>query len=425
MLAKQQQLNVLKKLGFKTADYQVMSVSCIDGPSLTSLIKQRKQQSLYEIDGIVIDVDDPQQRLDLNPTRDTLNPAYSVKYKITDDSMAITANVVDIDINVSKDGYLKPRIEIEPVDLLGVTITWATGFNMGFIYENQIGPGSTVQLVRSGDVIPYIQKTLTPSTVEDYDQWFNDKVDTFGSSHWTDTNIDLVLNNIDDNSTVKFERLNAFFDSLECPFLGEGNLQRLFDLGLEQPEFIIELTQEDLSTALKSKVLGKKIHQGIREKLTNIPLYKLMGATHLFGRGIGQRKMKKLWEAFEGDMSRCTNIDNILCVEGFDSKTATKIVSGYPDFVEFLNYIEPYIKIQEFVKPAEGILSDKIIVFTGVRDKSMEKKIESIGGKIGTSVSNKTSYVVTNNPAGSSSKLDKARILNIPILTLSQMAEML
>ncbi len=426
-LSKLDQLELLTELGFKTVEYNIISdPKTIKGMNLTHLIKDRKLISKYELDGIVIDVDDANKRKQMNPTRDTLNPAYSVKFKITDDSNAVIANFVNLDINISKNGYFKPRIEIEPIDLMGVTITWATGFNMKFIKDNQIGPGCKLKIVRSGDVIPYIMEIVEPSNVEDYTEWFNSQLIGMGETQWTETGVDLVLLNADDNETVRFEQLNAFFDSLGCPHLGEGNLQKLFDMGLEYPELIIELTQEDLSQAIGSKVIGKKIFKGIRDTLNNIPIYKLMGAHPSFGRGVGVRKMKKLWEAFQGDMTKIDDIESIIAVEGFDKKTAMKVWSGYPTFCEFFDYIKQYVSIQEYIAPKEGNLTGKIIVFTGFRNSTLEKQIEAAGGKMGSSVSSKTHYVVTPNPNGSSGKLDKARNTpGVQIISVEDLQKML
>jgi NAD-dependent DNA ligase len=71
--------------------------------------------------------------------------------------------VVDVIWTASKDGYLKPRVRVEPVHIGGVTIEYATGFNGKFIEDNKIGVGAIIQLIRSGDVIPYIKSVVVPA----------------------------------------------------------------------------------------------------------------------------------------------------------------------------------------------------------------------------------------------------------------------
>jgi NAD-dependent DNA ligase len=295
---------------------------------------------------------------------------------------------------------------------------------MKFICENKIGPGSKVKVTRSGDVVPFIMEVLHPSTVADYDEWFTEKTLQYGYTHWTETGVDLVLDDANSKEAL-YGQLVDFFDAIKAPHLGEGNLQKIFDMGFETPESVIMLTQEDLSSLLNSKVNAKKIFNGLREKLTNIPLYLLMGAHNAFGRGVGVRKMKALYDAFNGDMSLCESYSKILDVKGFEHKTATKVQTGYPQFLNFLREVQKVVVIAPYMPPASGNFSGKIVVFTGFRDANLQKLIEQAGGKIGSSISSKTSLVVTNNPDGASSKLDKARELNIPIVGISDIKEML
>ena len=427
-LSKYDQFTTLKQLGFKIPQFKNVPSNQINDQYLESHLIERKQSSKYELDGIVIDVDSAQKRQQMNPTRDTLNPAYTVKFKLTEAANTVTAEVIDVEINISKDGYLKPRVNIVPVDLLGVTIQWATGFNMKFILDNQIGPKSVLKITRAGDVIPRILSTVSPMVLnngEQYSDWFNNKINNFGKVRWTDTGVDLVLDNPNDNSTARFEQLIDFFDTLGVSHLGEGNLQKIFELGFETPDSVLLLTQEDISTIIGSNIIGKKIFSSLKSKLTNIPLYTLMGAHPYFGRGVGVRKMKKLYEAFAGDMSKCSDIKNIIDVDGFDEKTATKIQKGYQPFIEFLNSVDKCLSIMEYQSPIIGTLTGKTIVFTGFRDSSLEKAVESAGGKMGSSVSSKTNFVVTTNVNGTSGKLAKARTLNVPIIGIDELKSMI
>ena len=425
-LSKTEQLDLLATLGFQIAKYETYNFKDLTDDNLTNILQIAKTETEYEIDGLVIDVDSAEKRAEMNPTRDTLNPAYSVKFKLTDEANIVTTKVVDVEINVSKDGYLKPRVNIEPVDILGATIQWATGFNMKFIFDNRLQPGSEIKICRSGDVIPYIH-SVTPSTVsiDEFSEWFTSKVDEIGECNWTETGVDLVLDDALSNDTARFERLLGFFESLGVNNLGEGNLQKIFDAGFDLPEQVLMLTLEDICILVNSKPIGKKIFSSLREKLTNVPMYKLMGAHPAFGRGVGVRKMKKLYEAFEGNMSKCKNVVAITSVDGFDSKTATKISNGYPIFQAFLNYVESVVTIQLYVAPTIGSLSGKIFVFTGFRSPTLEREVEKLGGKMGSSVSSKTHYVVTENPNGSSGKLDKARSLGIPVIGVDELKEMI
>jgi NAD-dependent DNA ligase len=378
---------------------------------LTARLESRREKSEYELDGLVLDVNSIEERARL--VGKELNPGYAVKYKVADASNLAEATVVDVEWNVSKDGYLKPRVKIDPVELVGVTVTYATGFNAKFIKDNGIGPGAIIKITRSGDVIPFILETITPS---------NDV--EMPDGNWTETGVDLIVKDVASNETVKYEQLLDFFTTIDVPALKEGNLQTLFEAGFTAPEDIITLTEAELCSLI-GKAIGKKIFVGLREKLTDIPEYKLMGAHPAFGRGVGVRKMKKLWEAFQGDMALCKTPVNILQVEGFEHKTATKIANGYAKYQEFWNCVSMYITFSKYEQPKQGSFSGQTVVFTGFRSKEMEQQIEEQGGKIGSGVSSSTTLLVADDPSSTSGKAGKARQLGIKIISISELQAML
>lgn len=416
-LGKQEQLILLQQEKFQTPAKKTLKGNEITDHYLTQYLKDRRSKSDFALDGIVIEIDNNNLRSTINPSKETLNPEYARKYKITDNNNLAIATVIGVEWNISKDGYLKPRVKIEPVNLMGVTVQHATGFNAKFIKDNNIGLGAKIKITRSGDVIPFIIEVISPATYPDMPKYDN--------IEWTVSGVDLVLKNAQENSAVKFEQLNNFFSTLDVPHLREGNLQKIFNAGFEKPEDVINLTQQDIAEIVGSNIIAHKIFNGLHEKLKNIPLYVLMGAYPGFGRGIGVRKMKKLYEVFQGDMTKCNDITNIISVDGFDHKTAIKISTGYPKFVQFLNAIKNKISITTYQAPIKGSWSDEIVVFTGIRSKEAEKKITEQGGKIASAVNSKTTLVVAENIKSESIKAKRARELNIPIISFEQLKERL
>lgn len=166
-MGKQEQFDFLSKNGFLVPEYTLMMGDDFkDENMLKARLIQQKKDTPYEIDGLVVDVDNHDIRIDLYRKSASLNPPYSKKFKFGSEENVAVTTVVAVHWEPSKDGYLKPRIQIEPVELSGVTITFCTGFNAGFIRSNFIGPGAVVQVTRRGDVIPYLEKVLTPMPVE-------------------------------------------------------------------------------------------------------------------------------------------------------------------------------------------------------------------------------------------------------------------
>jgi NAD-dependent DNA ligase len=417
-LGKEEQFALLGKLGFETARHTMHSADMLSEDLLTRMLTLNRRTSAYEIDGLVIDVDAADLRKEINPTKDTLNPAYAVKFKVADASNRATPKVTGVTWAISKDGYLKPTIQIEPTDLVGVTIQNCTGFNAKFIKENGIGPGARIVLVRSGDVIPFCQSVVSPAPG-------GAQMPTEQNVVWTSTGVDLVLTNASEDETVRFEQLLDFFNTLDIANLGEGNLRPIFDAGFEWPEDVITLTQEDLSALVGSTAIGKKIFAAMRARLVNIPEYQLMGAYPAFGRGVGVRKMKKLWEHFNGDISHLDDTDRVSAVEGFDTKTATKVAKGMEDYIEFKAAISKYVTFKPYEAPVGGNLTGKTFVFTGFRSKDLEKAVEAAGGKMGSAVSSKTSYVVADDVNSSSGKAATARSLGVAVISMAQLKELL
>jgi NAD-dependent DNA ligase len=276
--------------------------------------------------------------------------------------------------------------------------------------DNNIGPGAKVKITRSGDVIPYVFAVVEQTTAQLPP----------GDWHWNETGVDIIVAGKDDHDDVKFQQLLDFFNTIDVDNLGEGNLRPMFDAGFKTPESIIELTIQDVQSLVGSRPIGKKIFDALHKKLSSLPEYVLMGAFPGFGRGIGVRKMKKLWEAFAGDMQQCCNIVRILTVDGFEQKTAQKISQGYGKYTEFLQKISKFVSFVPYEAPKQGHLTGQTIVFTGFRDKQLEQTITNAGGKIGTSVSSKTTILITADADSQSGKAVKAREIGINVVGKEQ-----
>ena len=419
--SKKEQLSRLWKAGFSVAPHvAVKGRQAAKEEWLTAHLNTQRNDSMYEIDGVVIDVNSAIKRQAMSPTRDTLNPTFARKYKVADESNVAIATVVEVQWNVSKHGYMKPRVRIEPVELVGVTVQHATGFNAKFIKENGIGPGAKIKITRSGDVIPFIMEVVESTTPQLPD----------GEWKWNETGVDVVLTNHEANADVQFEKILAFFNSIEAPYMREGSTRKFYDAGYDSIEAIIKMEQHEMVRWIGSN--GNKIHSGLREKLTNIPLWTLMGSTPFFGRGVGRRKFKKLYKAldlnelvFAADRQDWI-ARSVVKVDGFEQKTAQKIAKGMMDFLVFLKKIDDYVTlVEEEQIMSNGAMNDQKVVFTGFRDKDLAEAVENAGGTIQSGVSGKTTILVTKNPDSNSGKVKKARDKGVRIVGIEEFKGML
>lgn len=403
-MGKQEQFEFMESMGYEVTPYKVVRGKDLTDDFLEKHLKLRRIKSPTAIDGLVIDLDDAELRSSLRSKSSSINPPYSRKYKLGSDDNVAIATVVDVHWRPSKTGYLKPRVEIEPVDLVGVTITFATGFNAKFIRDNNIGPGAKIQITRSGDVIPFIQRVVEPAP-------HGPSMPKDENIEWTEGEVDLYLLNADDNPEVQIEKISSFFGDLDVPFLRKTTVEKLYDYGFTDIRDFIYASEEELQVVV-GESSGTKIFNGIKEKLNPVELGILAGSASLLGRGIGRRKMKKLCTELGDEciLNGDITLNQILTVEGFQEKTANTILKNLPEFLKFLEDINGYYTLKEN-KVMTGDLEGLVVVFTGIRDKELQEKIEARGGKIGSGVSKTTTHLVAKDPFGSSSKLVKAREL--------------
>ena len=127
-------------MGFNTAHYSLTTI--LTPEELIGKFLLSKQNSLYEIDGIIVQSNTPYIR-NLSG-----NPTYAFAFKVRLDKNIVKATIEEVEWNVSKWGVLKPRIRIIPINLNGVTITYTSGFNAKYIVDNSIGKGSILKITR-------------------------------------------------------------------------------------------------------------------------------------------------------------------------------------------------------------------------------------------------------------------------------------
>lgn len=418
-LGKVQQLELVRNAGFLTNYYEIVQGSNLNDAWLTQVLTERRNYanggSKYELDGIVLDVDDAAERKALPKTTSSLNPTFARKFKVADAANYAEATVTDVLWRLSKAGYAKPRIEIEPVDLAGVTITYATGFNAAFIRDNNIGPGAIVKLTRAGDVIPYITGVVKGTVAKMPDQT------VLGAMSYTKGDVDLVLDDLDSHPDVRYYRILDAFKTLDIPHLRQSAVEKLIADGFDSEAKIIKATEAELKASAGDSA-GRKIYAGLRAKLNPVDLASLADASQTLGRGIGTRKVTRILKAF-GKLD--VTMAELLTVDGFEKKTAETYIRNYPKLAAFLADIDGYYSVAEAVKPPEdGDLKGVVAVFTGVRDKDLEAKIVAKAGIIGSSVNKDTTHLVCKDPSSGSSKMKKAADLGVKIIDLATAQEL-
>ncbi len=413
---KTEQYDRLALSGFTVAGYRIFKGKDLSDDMLAEYLQERHADSDYALDGIVLDVNATtvRDKMEANRRSSSLNPAYAKKFKVGQADNVATSTVVTVHWNVSKDGFLKPRVEIVPVDLVGVTVTFATGFNAKFIVDNKIGPGAEILITRSGDVIPFIKGVVTPATT-----MLMPDADVVGDYSWTEPNangdcVDLILDDIDNSDDVKLRRIKQFFSSMSVEFLSSRGLEKLFDAGYTTIESIITAPVAKVQ-AIVGNANGQKGMASLAARLTNVKPWMLAGSHPAFGRGIGRRKLKKVFDQY-GSVLFLT-VEALVAVESIEETTALKIIDAKTDYLLFLDAIDGYYSFDTMVeeKVTEGPLIGQYVVFTGVRNAELKEALEQAGAEVGDSKS-KMTILIAKDPSGGSSKLVKAREKGVNVI---------
>jgi DNA ligase (NAD+) len=393
-----EQILKLKNLGFETVHTEFLSK--LTFKNLEQILKKRKLDSLYEIDGLIVQ---PDFIYDRNTEG---NPSYMFAFKILEESNIHETKVLKVEWNVSKWGQLKPVVIVEPVLLNDITINRVTAHNAKYIQENNIGKDSIIQITRSNDVIPYIVKVVKGTTPDLPD----------GNLLWDKNHVNILANSQDDSMCIKL--VSDMFSHLNIKFVSNATVKKMFENGLDDFVKIISADKKKLLEIFKEKT-AQRIYTNIRKGLENIKLSTFIGASGILGYGIGKKKIDSLLLSvpdFFTVKRTSKNLKNlILQVEGFSEITAEKIIVNFNNCLKLLKKVSPFISfIQE--ERVNNDFVDKIFVMTGFRDKDLEEEIAKRGGKVSSSVSKKTFMLVTKNNE-ESTKLKKAQELGITIYT--------
>jgi NAD-dependent DNA ligase len=407
ILAKDTSLELIASNKFTPVVHITVPAAQITDDYLSTYLNERRDDLDHAIDGIVLTVDDIKlaNSMDKGITGKS-NPNSSVKYKVADADNFFVATCSGVTYNVSKDGYWKPQINFEPFDLCGVTISNTTGFNASYIESNMIGVGAKILMTRSGDVVPYAVKIVSGAG-----EWIQPE----GDNVWSKNHTDLILRDPESNAEVRVQRVIDFCTSLELPMLRDGNIRKIFNAGYDTLDKIINMDESEFTIILGSN--GTKAYTGLRDRLNGIPFVEFAGATPYFGRGVGERKLTQLFDNGEFEFINnvpdfdALTVEAISDVRGFQEITAAKIVDGIPAFVTFLESVSDSVNFADLVDTSQGALAEQKIVFTDFRDKMLEKQVKLNGGTMQSSVSSKTSIVVTPTPDANTGKLTKARDL--------------
>lgn len=408
-----EQITILKSYHFILPYYKLLSV--IDLDILNKIYSDRRENSEYYIDGIVIRDNNYHP---INDGKTSKNPKYSFAFKMILSQQVAESKVIDIIWNVSKDGYLKPKMKIEPINLDGSVITYVTCHNAKYVVDNKLNKGSIVEIIRSGDVIPYVKDVVLSSK--------NPLLPNLNYK-WSKNKVDFILNDMQDNQDYNNKQIIYFFQKMRLRDVSESILLKLIENGFDSISKILNIKYNDLIQLDGfQKKMSEKVINNINEIKKN-DLLSIMVSCNCFGRGLAEKKLKLFLDKYPEFLewtSIPSNLSEELCkIEGFSYNTATLLIEHIPNFYQFYEkeikgniYI---INIQIVNKIEKNLLfTNKNIVLTGTRE--IENKLKELGANIKNVVNKNTDLLICKDKNQVSSKLKKALELNIKILDMNE-----
>ena len=413
-------LEKLARLGFVVNQERVLAEDMEQIWDFIQKVAQLREDLPYDIDGIVIKVNDLAVQEELGFT--VKAPKWAVAYKFPAEEKE--AKILSVDWTVGRTGVVTPTANLTPVQLAGTTVSRATLHNVDYIAEKDIHQDDTVIVYKAGDIIPAVLRVVKDKRVSDQALAIPTQCPSCQSEllHFED---EVALRCINPLCPAQIkEGLNHFAsrDAMNITGLGPAVVEKLFAAQLvEDVAGIYRLTVEDLLTleGFKEKS-AEKLHEAIQASKENSAEKLLFG---LGIRHVGSKVSQILLQEFHDldqlattDPERIASIDSLGMVVAeslkryFAQEGSKRLLQELKEAGVNMAYLGEKVA-------ADAALSGMTVVLTGKLERltrsEAKAKLESLGAKVTGSVSKKTDLVVAGSDAGS--KLTKAQELGIQV----------
>ncbi|WPS46247.1 NAD-dependent DNA ligase LigA [Streptococcus sp. S5] len=413
-------LEKLARLGFVVNQERVLAEDMEQIWDFIQKVAQLREDLPYDIDGIVIKVNDLAVQEELGFT--VKAPKWAVAYKFPAEEKE--AKILSVDWTVGRTGVVTPTANLTPVQLAGTTVSRATLHNVDYIAEKDIHQDDTVIVYKAGDIIPAVLRVVKDKRVSDQALAIPTHCPSCQSEllHFED---EVALRCINPLCPAQIkEGLNHFAsrDAMNITGLGPAVVEKLFAAQLvEDVAGIYRLTVEDLLTleGFKEKS-AEKLYEAIQASKENSAEKLLFG---LGIRHVGSKVSQILLQEFHdldqlatADPERIAGIDSLGMVVAeslksyFAQEGSKRLLQELKEAGVNLSYLGEKVA-------ADAALSGMTVVLTGKLERltrsEAKAKLESLGAKVTGSVSKKTDLVVAGSDAGS--KLTKAQELGIQV----------
>ena len=413
-------LNQLSKNGFSVNERHILAHSMDEVWQFIGQIAQERDQLPYDIDGVVIKVNDLAVQEELGFT--VKAPKWAIAYKFPAEEKE--AQLLSVDWTVGRTGVVTPTANLTPVQLAGTTVSRATLHNVDYIAEKDIRKGDTVIVYKAGDIIPAVLQVVESKRQSEEKLEIPKNCPSCNSEliHFED---EVALRCINPRCPAQIKEGLIHFasrDAMNITGLGPAVVEKLFDQQLvNDVAGIYRLTVEDLLQLENFKEKSaNKLYTAIQASKENSAEKLLFG---LGIRHVGSKASQILLEHFH-DLEQLAKAkrEEIAALDSLGMVIAESLSSYFAQEGTHILLSElkeaglNFTYLGEKVA-ADAALSGLTVVLTGKLERlnrsEAKKKLEGLGAKVTNSVSKKTSLVVAGADAGS--KLTKAQELGITI----------
>ena len=413
-------LKHLEQLGFVVNQRRLLAHSMDEVWMFIQEIGQERDQLPYDIDGVVIKVNDLAGQEQLGFT--VKAPKWAVAYKFPAEEKE--AKLLSVDWTVGRTGVVTPTANLTPVQLAGTTVSRATLHNVDYIAEKDIRKDDTVIVYKAGDIIPAVLRVVESKRVSEERLDIPTNCPSCESKllHFED---EVALRCINPRCPAQIKEGLTHFasrDAMNISGLGPSVVEKLFDAQLvKDVADIYRLTVEDflLLEGIKEKS-AQKLYQAIQASKENSAEKLLFG---LGIRHVGSKASQLLLQNFHSvEALAQANPEEIATIESLGSVIAQSLqtyfaTDGSKILLSELKELGVNLDYKGQVVAADAALSGLTVVLTGKLERltrsEAKSKLENLGAKVTGSVSKKTDLVVAGADAGS--KLQKAQELGIEI----------
>lgn len=421
-------LAFLRELGFPVTDLNRTCATMSEVIERVREIGELRGSLGYSIDGAVVKVNDFAQREALGSTAKFPRWAEAFKYPPEEKE----SRLVDIEINVGRTGVLTPTGVFDPVTLAGTTVSRATLHNQDFIAEKGICIGCTCVLRKAGEIIPEVVSVVEGTAADDTYR-MPETCPSCGGPVVREEG-EAALRCVNPECPAQLLRHLIHFasrDAMDIEGLGPAVLEQLLAQELvKSPADLYRLTVSQLMTLER---MGEKSSQNLVDAIAKTKendLYRLIFALGI--RHIGQKAAKLLTGRFRSvDELFAASQEEIASIEGFGGIMAESVAEFFaqPGTARLIGELrDAGVNLESrAAETADARFAGKTFVLTGTLPTMTRNEasalVEKYGGKVSSSVSKKTSYVLAGEEAGS--KLTKANQLGVTVITEEEFLKML